>query len=68
MQAGSAKVDITPPKGVPMGGYLARTQPADGIHDPLFARALVLDDGRLRVAVVCCALLALDPSTARAVR
>ena len=68
MQAGSAKVDITPPKGVPMGGYLARTQPADGIHDPLFARALVLDDGRLRVAVVCCDLLALDPSTARDVR
>ena len=47
MQAASVKVDITPPKGVPMGGYLARTQPADGIHDPLFLLFGVMTEANL---------------------
>ncbi|MCX8036069.1 MAG: neutral/alkaline non-lysosomal ceramidase N-terminal domain-containing protein [Candidatus Sumerlaeia bacterium] len=53
LRAGVAKTDITPRGGgVYLGGYDSRTSPAVGVHDPLFARALVLDcDGR-RMAIV----------------
>lgn len=59
-QAGMARVDITPPLGVWMAGFGDRIQPAMGVHDPLYATALVLADGNQEVAIVSCDLLALD--------
>ncbi len=50
--AGAATVDITPPPGLMMCGYAARTEPAAGTHDPLTARALVIGDTALVVADV----------------
>ncbi|CAA9289389.1 MAG: hypothetical protein AVDCRST_MAG77-4530 [uncultured Chloroflexi bacterium] len=44
MRAGVARVCITPPVGTWQGGYGARTRPAEGIHDDLYARALVLEE------------------------
>ena len=41
MLAGAAKIDITPSRSVWMEGMI-RSHPSDGVHDPLFARALVL--------------------------
>jgi len=55
LQAGVAQVDITPPPGLPMYGYfdrLTKHQVATGTLDPLYARALVLDAGGKRVALV----------------
>ena len=43
--AGIAKIDITPPLGLTMSGYGGRTETSDGIEDPLFAYALVLEQG-----------------------
>lgn len=54
--AGTARVDITPPAGHPMGGYSARKGPATGVHDPLYARVLVLKSGSESVAFVACDL------------
>jgi hypothetical protein len=52
-QAGAAKIDITPPVGLPMWGYGARhDSPAVGVRDPLRARALVLAAGKERIALV----------------
>lgn len=48
--AGAAVVDITPPAGLMMCGYAARTEPAVGVHDPLTARALVVGDTAIVVA------------------
>ena len=50
--AGAAVVDITPPPGLMMCGYAARTEPALGVHDALTARALVVGDTALVVADV----------------
>ena len=56
LRAGAAKVSITPDvmaMSVPLGGYAARRgAPATGVHDPVYARALMLQNGTVKVAVV----------------
>ena len=53
LEAGAAKVDITPPLGGPMWGYAARHDaPSLGVLDPLYARALVLAARGKRMALV----------------
>jgi len=58
LSAGAAEVaaDI-PEKGTFIIGPM---QPSDGQNDPLYIRALVLDDGKQRMAVVTCDLLGFD--------
>ena len=51
-KAGVARADITPPPGVELWGYGDRSGPATGTLDPLYARVLVLDDGRQAVSIV----------------
>ncbi|KAB2660991.1 MAG: hypothetical protein DVB31_13045 [Verrucomicrobia bacterium] len=50
-RAGAAAVDITPPIGTVMNGGTAPAV-STHVHDPLHARALVLDDGTNRLAWV----------------
>lgn len=59
LRAGAARVDITPDKDAAllMSGYAGRTEGHKGIHDNLYARALVLDDGAAQVALVTCDLI-----------
>jgi len=59
LRAGAARVDITPAKDAAllMSGYAGRTEGHKGIHDNLYARALVLDDGAAQVALVACDLI-----------
>ena len=49
LRAGAARVDISPPNDMfPMRGG----QVFAGVHDPLYARALVLDNGSSKVALI----------------
>ncbi len=56
-RAGAAKVDITPPVGTLINGDFI-THYATFIHDPLYAKALVLSSGKevlaIVVADICC--------------
>jgi neutral ceramidase len=53
LKAGFAKRDITPPDPIPMWGYGARhALPATGTLDPLFAKALVIEAGGSKLALV----------------
>ena len=52
LRAGAAAVDITPKLGVSLSGTIMQIGPATAIHDRLHARALVLDDGTTRSAIV----------------
>ena len=53
LKAGVARVDITPTTFMQMYGYANRKcGPANGTHDPLFAKALVLEAGDSRIAIV----------------
>ena len=71
LQAGAARVVITPPIGVPLSGYFAaegRKETARDIHDDLFARALVLNDGERTIAIVTTDLIGLGDEELAAVR
>src|ERR687897_1794481 len=53
LKAGIARVEITPSAFMPMYGYANRKcGPANGTHDPLFAKVLVLEAGDSRMAIV----------------
>jgi hypothetical protein len=53
LRAGVATVDVTPSAFLPMYGYANRKcGPANGVHDPLMAKAVVLESGPVRVAIV----------------
>ena len=58
--AGAAQVDITPRVGTHLVGDVGRRRPTEILIDPLFAKALVLDDGERRLCI-----LPLDPATIR---
>lgn len=49
---GAAKVEITPPLEVPYLSFAPRHQAFAAVHDPLYARALVISDGRQRGALI----------------
>lgn len=53
LEAGVARVEITPDAPLPMYGYAQRgSKTAEGKHDPLYAKVLVLASGKDRIAIV----------------
>jgi hypothetical protein len=64
LRAGVARVDLTPPLSMkaPLGGYGARmNRPADGVHDRIFAKALVISDGSRKFVLVTADMLGFAP-------
>jgi neutral ceramidase len=57
-RAGAAATKITPPLGAPLAGYYY-TRAAEGVHDDLYAKALVLEVSTTKVAFVVCDLISL---------
>jgi neutral ceramidase len=56
LQIGAAAVKITPPLGTPLAGqYYNRG--AVGVHDDLYAKAIVIKKGGSKVAIVSCDLV-----------
>ena len=52
VEVGVSKVEITPPPGLALAGFAARSAPATGTHDPLTVRALVVGNTALVTADV----------------
>lgn len=70
LQVGVARVDLTPPLSMnaPLGGYGARmNRPAEGVHDRIFAKALVISDGSRKFALLTADLLGFAPPVKPAV-
>jgi len=55
LRLGTAAVKITPPSGMPMAGYYYN-RAAEGVHDDLYAKALVLEKDGMKAALVACDL------------
>ena len=58
LRLGTAAVKITPPNGTPMAGYYNQ-RGSQGVLDDLYAKAVVLDDGKTKAAMVVCDLIGL---------
>lgn len=67
LRVGRAAVVITPPPGEPMAGYYS-TRLATGTHDDLNAKAIVIESGKTRVALVACDLVSLPPAVIEGAR
>lgn len=57
LKAGVSITDISPKEGIEMAGYPHCPRPNEGIHDPLYATALYLDDGEKKIVWVTFDLL-----------
>jgi hypothetical protein len=60
LYAGVCETNITPPLGVWMCGYGLRPSGCLSVHDELYARALVLNNGKKTVAILGMDLIGLD--------
>jgi len=67
LQAGFARLDITPPLGITLAGYF-NVRHADGILDPLYATAVAFDDGEKRAVIISVDLIGFNMSMMEKVR
>jgi len=67
LRAGVAAVNITPPIGGYQAGFGQR-EPTVGVHDDLYAKALVLARGGVNTAIVTTDLLSFDTGLATRIR
>lgn len=68
LRAGVSQVTITPPLGMFLMGYANRDKGAMSVHDDLTATALVLSDGKVRLALVACDLVFAHPRIVAQIR
>ncbi len=62
LEAGAAKVELVPADGVPLDGdFSRRGRPATGSRDPLYVRALFLQDDNAACFLVSADLFAISP-------
>jgi len=67
LKIGSAAVKITTPLGIPIAGYYS-DRGATGVHDDLFAKALVIEKDGTKIAVISCDLIGVTEEIVSKVR
>jgi neutral ceramidase len=67
LMAGAATTDITPSLGASIAGYF-HDRKAEDVDDPLHAKAVVLDNGECRIAMVVLDLLGISGEYVKAIR
>ncbi len=67
MLVGASAVKITPPLGSAMAGYF-HNRGAEGVHDDLYAKALVMEKDGVRAALVVCDLISIPREVTGQVR
>ena len=64
LRAGFARTDITPPIGVPLTGFIARTSPSTGIDAPLSASTLFIANQNIRAVIAAIDVLGITHEAA----
>ena len=65
-KAGWAKVNITPASPTPMAGYgNRRGKPYISVHDSVYVRAMVIDNGVTQAAIIAADLLIIPPTVTK---
>jgi neutral ceramidase len=66
LKVGWAKVNITPTSPTPMAGYgNRRGRPYESVHDSVYIRAVVVDNGSVQSAIVAADLLIIPPTVTK---
>lgn len=60
MKSNVAEIDITPAFEVELSGFAAREHPSIGVLEPIYARALYLDDEKEKLLWIACDVIALE--------
>lgn len=68
LRAGVSLADISPGPGIELAGYPHHPRHNTGVHDPLYASCLCLDDGATGLAIVTLDLLMYSKREVRTVR
>ncbi len=68
LHAGAAKADISPDEGIQIAGDIGRRRPCTGVKEPIYARALVLQEGQNRFCILSIDVLAIDDLWADEIR
>jgi neutral ceramidase len=68
LMLGTGQTMITPPVNSVMSGFIARKGKSSGVHDPLWAKALVISDRHTKIALVIADLIGVDAALVKAVR
>jgi neutral ceramidase len=61
LRAAAGAVDLKPTVGARLTGYALRLEPSIGVHDPLMAKLLLLDDGHTKLLWIACDLIGFSP-------
>lgn len=68
LKVGAAKVDISPELGIQIAGDIGRRRPCTGVKEPIYARALVLEQDGRRYCILSLDVLAIDNPWADEIR
>lgn len=67
-RAAAGAVSLEPLVGWRLSGFAVRLEPSTGIHDPLMAKLLLLDEGGARLLWIACDLIGWSPADAAELR
>lgn len=67
LKAGFARLDITPPFGIPLAGYYEMRY-ADGVLDPVYVNAVALNNGENTILIITADLLMIRLTVANEIR
>jgi len=68
LRVSTAVIDVTPPLGFPLGGYILRSGVSVGVLDPILARLILLTSGDDALLLISLDWVYIDGRWARAVR
>lgn len=71
LRAGAARASITPEPGIELAGYTPRIRSSNrstAVHDPIWARALAIDDGEQAFILITLDLLGVELATTQKIR